>query len=126
MSEIKYDGGLTCSIDVLDLEKSLEFYEKVLEFELLYKLDDLKWCELKIKTDNVNIGLSQVEEVKKGGGATLVFGVENIDNARQHLEKKGVTFFGPTREIEGMVKLADFSDPDENRLTLYEDIQTKK
>ncbi len=56
----------------------------------------------------------------KGGGATLTFGVKDIDAAREQVEAKGVRFDGPTREIEGLVKLATFYDPDGNTLMFYE------
>ncbi len=44
----------------------------------------------------------------------------DIDVARKHLESHGVRFDGDTREIEGMVKLATFYDPDGNSFMLAE------
>ena len=38
---ISYDGGLTCSIGVTDLDRSLAFYQDVLGFRLLYRRDDI-------------------------------------------------------------------------------------
>jgi predicted enzyme related to lactoylglutathione lyase len=58
-------------------------------------------------------------------GATLTFGVTDIDVAHKQLEAKKVRFDGPTRTIEGMVKLAAFYDPDGNMLMLYHDLQKK-
>jgi hypothetical protein len=34
----------------------------VLGFKLLYRMDDIAWCELASNTPGVNVGLSQVEE----------------------------------------------------------------
>jgi len=43
---IDYDGGLTLSISVSDLDDAIAWYESILGFKLLYKLDDMGWCEL--------------------------------------------------------------------------------
>ena len=42
------------------------------------------------------------------------FGVNDIDAARAHLESLDTRFDGDTYEIDGMVKLATFYDPDGN------------
>ena len=122
-SSLGYDGGLTCALNVTDLEKSLAWYQGVLGFKLLYKMDEMGWCELATSVERVNVGLSQVEEAGGKGGATLTFGVTDIDAARKQLEGQDVRFDGPTQTIEGMVKLATFYDPDGNALMLFQDLQ---
>ena len=117
--ELGYVGGLTCSLGVKDMGKSIEWYEGILGFKLQYRLDDMGWCELDTPVKNVSVGLSQVEEVKQGKGATLVFGVSDIDSARAKLEEKGVRFDGDTMTIPDMVRLATFFDPDGNTFMLY-------
>ena len=92
-------------------------------FELRYRMDDIAWCELQTPVSRVNVGLSQVEEPKVGGGPTLTFGVENIDAARAALEAERVRFDGETREIPDMVKLATFFDPDGHTLMLYQELK---
>ena len=78
---IDYDGGLTCSCGVTDLDRSIAWYRDVLGFELLYKAEQIAWCELKTSVARVNIGLSEVEEAGGKGGATLTFGVADIEAA---------------------------------------------
>lgn len=124
-SPLGYDGGLTCALKVTDLEKSIRWYQDVLGFKLLYKLDDMGWCELATEVAKVNVGLSQVEKAGGEGGAVLTFGVKDIEVARGQLEAKDVRFDGPTQTIPEMVKLATFYDPDGNALMLYEDLQKK-
>ena len=119
---IGYNGGLTCAINVKDLGASIGWYQDVLGFKLLYRLEDMGWCELATGVDQVSIGLSQVEAPKTAGGATLTFGVDDIDRARQLVESKNARFDGETREIPGMVKLATFFDPDGNTLMFYQDL----
>jgi catechol 2,3-dioxygenase-like lactoylglutathione lyase family enzyme len=112
---IKYKGDLTCAMSVSDLNKSIAWFNDTLGFEVLYKLDDMGWCEMKTAVPQVTVGLSQVEKPEVKGGATLVFGVKDIDISRAALEKKSVRFDGPTQTIEGMVKLATFFDLDGNK-----------
>ena len=124
-SSLGYDGGLTCALSVTDLEKSIRWYEDVLGFTLLYKVDEMGWCELRTEVSGVNVGLSQVEKAGGAGGTTLTFGVKDIAGARKELEAKDVRFDGPTQTIPDMVKLATFYDPDGNTLMFYQDIQKK-
>ena len=120
---LNYDGGLTCSLNCTDLKRSIQWYQDTLGFKLLYQVDEMGWCELASAVTRVNIGLSQVEKAGGKGGATLTFGVKDIDQARKTLEGKKVRFDGATQTIEGMVRLATFFDPDDNALMLYQDLQ---
>jgi len=115
-----YDGGMTCSIGVADLSKAIDWYATHLGFELLYKMDDMGWCEMKTHITGVNIGLSQVEKIEPTGGTTLTFGVKDIAAARKKLEDAKIRFDGETMVIPDMVSLATFFDPDGNKLMLYE------
>jgi predicted enzyme related to lactoylglutathione lyase len=119
-SALGYTPGLTCALNVRDLNRGIAFYRDILGFKLLYQMDEMGWCELETEVPGVNVGLSQVEEAGGKGGATLTFGVSDIERARRQLEAKGVGFDGPTNVIEGMVKLATFYDPDGNALMLYQ------
>jgi len=116
---LPYIPGLTISMQCSDLERSINWYRDVMGFELLYKLDDLGWAELKTAIPRVNLGVSQVENVKVGG-PTPTFGVSDIASARSTLESQGVRFDGDTMVIPDMVKLATFFDPDDNALMIFE------
>ncbi len=122
-SPIGYDGGLTCSMQVTNLARSIKWYTDILGFKLLYKIDDMAWAEMGTEVNRVNLGLGQVEKITGRGNCKLTFGVKDIDAARKHRESKGVKFDGPTMVIEGMVKLATFFDPDENVSMFYQDLQ---
>lgn len=119
---IPYDGGLTAAIGVKDLAASMAWYQDVLGFKVLYKVDEIGWGELASPVPRVNVGLSQREKLVQGGGAVLTWGVRDIDAARKALESQKVRFDGPTQEIPGMVRLATFFDPDGNALMLYQDL----
>lgn len=120
-----FDGGLTCAMQCADMEKSIAWYKDLLGFELIYKLDEMKWCEVQSPIKGVAVGLSQVETPEVKGGATLTWGVTDIDAARATLESHDVRFDGDTITIPEMVKLATFFDPDGNKLMLYQDIAKK-
>ena len=124
-STLGYDGGLTASMGVKDLDAAITWYSDVLGFQLIYKMDEMAWAELKTETAGVNIGLSQVEELTPEGGATLTFGVKDIGAARSQLEGQGVRFDGDTMVIPDMVSLATFYDPDGNKMMLYQDLSSQ-
>ena len=124
-TDLGFDGGLTCAMESSDINRSIAWYRDVLGFSLLYKVDEMGWCELKSPVPGVNVGLSQVESPTVKGGATLTWGVKDIDAARSALESRDVRFDGDTTTIPGMVRVATFYDPDGNKLMFYQDIQEK-
>ena len=111
---LKIGSELTCSMGVSDLDASIAWYERVMQCALLYRADEIGWCELKTPMAGVNIGLSQIESVVQGGGATNVFEVADIDEAKAHLDAEGVRQDGDIQPIPGLVKLLTFYDPDGN------------
>jgi len=120
-----YDGGLTCSVPVSDMKKSIAWYRDVLGFELLYEMAEMGWCEMASPVAHVTVGLNQVETVNPKGGPTLVWGVADIDAARQKLEAQKVRFDGETMTIEGMVRLATFYDIDGHKIMLSQTLAKK-
>ena len=119
---IGYDGGLTCSMGVSDLDRSIAWYRDVLGFTLLYRVDAIAWCELSTSVARVNLGLGVREQAGGGGGATLTLGVVDIDAAKAELDGHDVRQDGPVRDIPGMVRLLTFYDPDDNALMFYQDL----
>lgn len=117
---INYDGGLTCSLGVTDLDRSIRWYRDMLGFELLYRSEDIAWCELKTAVAKVNVGLSERQEAGGPGGATLTFGVTDIEAAKADLDGKGVRQDGDIMDIPGLVRLLTFFDPDDNALMFYQ------
>jgi catechol 2,3-dioxygenase-like lactoylglutathione lyase family enzyme len=90
----EYDpGNLVISVGVSDFERSIAWYRAALEFEVVYRLDQYGWCELRTPYAGVKLGLGQTEEVKPGS-TTPTFGVKDIAASRRHLEAQGVRFDG--------------------------------
>ena len=115
MPGFSYNGTITLSTSVQDLDASITWFKDILGFEEVFKVSEAGWAEVSTPAEGVSIGLEQGDEATGSGGATPVFGVVDIDAARAELEAKGVAFEGATRELPGMVKLATFFDPDGNR-----------
>ena len=117
---INYDGGLTCSFGVTDLDRSIAWFREVLGFELLYRRDDIAWCELSTGVDKVNVGLSERRQAGGSGGSTLTFGVTDLEAAKAALDGNNVRQDGDIIEIDGLVRLLTFYDPDGNALMFYQ------
>lgn len=116
---IRYDGGLTVSLPVANLDEAIDWYQTNLDFELKYRMDDIGWCELTSPVENVTLGLSVVE-TPNPGGATPVFGVQDLQAAEASLKQKGVRLDGDIITIEGMVSLLTFYDQDDNSLMFFQ------
>lgn len=119
---IAYDGGLACALSVTNFDRSIDWYTRVLGMNLLYRMDEIAWCELETGVARVTVGLSQVESVPAGGGATLTFGVHDIEAAKAALDAAGVRQDGPIADVPGMVRYLTFFDPDGNALMFYQDM----
>lgn len=121
MSLISLDNTINIALSVKDRHASAAWYESMLGFEAIYHADDAGWSELKTNTIGVTIGLGE-HTMPVAGNCVPVFGVADLDTARQILEQANVKFDGETDVIEGMVKTATFYDPDGNALMLAQDL----
>jgi catechol 2,3-dioxygenase-like lactoylglutathione lyase family enzyme len=111
-----YDRIFTPWIYVRDLDKAAAWYSRVLGLEQEFRLPGNGWCELGTGIDRVAIGLHQAGHAVQGSGATLTFGVLDLDAERRRLEELAVRLDGPTTGIPGVIKMATFRDPDANPL----------
>ena len=116
MPDFSYNGTITLSSSVKDLDASIAWFRDILGFEEVFKVAEAGWAEVSSPAEGVSIGLAQTDAgVEGSGGSVPVFGVVDIEAARAELETKGVEFAGDIVELPGMVKLATFFDPDGNR-----------
>jgi len=121
MSLISLEETITIALSVKDRHTSAKWYEGMLGFQTVYHADEAGWSELQTKTAGVTIGLGEHTKPVPGN-CVPVFGVADLDTARQKLEQAKVKFDGETDVVEGMVKTATFYDPDGNALMLAEDL----
>lgn len=119
---LDYAPELTASMAVTDLDRSIAWYQEVLGFQLLYRAEEIGWCELTTHMPGVNVGLSENREVAQGGGATNVWSVSDIEAAKAHLDSHGVRQDGEIQTIPGLVRLLTFFDPDGNAMMLAQSL----
>ena len=121
MPLVSLENTITIAMSVSDRHKSAKWYEDMLGFETIYHADEAGWSELQTKTTGVTLGLG--EHTKPApGNCVPVFGIADLDSARQKLEAANVRFDGETDVVDGMVKSATFYDPDGNALMLAQDL----
>ncbi len=117
---LDFDGGLTLAMRSTDLARTIDWYQRVLGFTLLYRAEQMAWCELATAVGKVNVGFSESETVGADGGAIPTWGVTDIVAAKAALEALDVRTDGDIQHIPGMVKLLTFYDPDDNAMMFYE------
>ena len=120
---LDYVPEITASMGVTEIDRSIAWYQEVLGFSLLYKAEEIGWCELTTHMPGVNVGLSENREVVQGGGATNVWSVSDIEAAKAHLDMHGVKQDGAIQTIPGLVRLLTFFDPDGNAMMFAQSLQ---
>ena len=125
MGKIEWTGESTAALAVSDYAKGLAWYRDVLGLKVVFELETWGWAQLQSPVDGLLIGIGQSEEVKTGGGATLTFTVADIEAARAYLEGEGVRFDGEISQVEDMVRLTTFYDPDGNALMLAQQLNRR-
>ncbi len=108
------------NLPVARLKKSAKFYCEKLGFREVYRDDQLGWLELAQLDGPLRIGLAEVQDVEPGG-AVLVLEVTDIEAAKQALELEKIRV-SDVSLVEGVARLASFSDPDDHLLMLRESI----
>jgi predicted enzyme related to lactoylglutathione lyase len=109
---------------VTDLDRAKDFYGATLGLKKTFEMPG--WTEFSHAEDAVSVGLALAKDAPNpSGGATVVFRVPDVDQARKNLETKGVRFEGEVEEIPGAVRIATFRDPFENRLQLVQVLLSK-
>lgn len=121
MSLISPEKTITIALSVKDRHASAAWYARMLGFDVIYHADEAGWSEIQTNTNGVTIGMGEHTEPAPGN-CVPVFGIADLDAARQKLEAAEVRFDGETDVVEGMVKTATFYDPDGNALMLAEDL----
>lgn len=113
-------------ITVNDFKKAIQFYTEVVGLKLVEMHEEWGWAELEGHEGGARLGIAQHQPdgcphpVQPGQNAVLSFTVDNVDQARKDLEKKGATLIGPIEEVPGHVKMQLVRDVDGNYLNVVE------
>lgn len=121
--------SLSC-ITVSDIKKAKHLFVDLLGLDLKDDNEFVGWMELAGKDDKtarLGVGvyrekaMDHDEDLKPGQNGIISFEVDNIVEAKKHLEANNIKFCGEIMEIPdevGEVKLALFKDSDGNRFFL--------
>lgn len=120
---LEFAHEVTASYNVADLEAAIAWYGRVLGCTLLYKVEDIGWCEMSTHIPGVLIGLSEREDQPAGGNAINVWSVTDIVAAQDHLAQHQVRTDGDIMDVPGMVRLLTFYDPDGNAMMFAQALQ---
>ena len=107
---IGYGDELLIQIAVTDLDAACTFYSEVMGLQLEERVESLKWAKFLLPT-GARLGVGEQADAAGSGSTSINLSVRQLDAARATLEGRGIEFDGPTVEIPGVVRLADFVDP---------------
>jgi catechol 2,3-dioxygenase-like lactoylglutathione lyase family enzyme len=100
-----------------DMERAVTFYSDVLGLPVASRAGS-EWAEF--QAGPVRLALHGTEESSVPPSGTVVFNVDDLDEARWVLQQRGVVFDGHEAEVPGSARFATFHDPDGNPVQLIE------
>lgn len=111
------------AIPVRDVHASIAFYRDQLGMEFLFEVPGMGF----FNCDGIRLMLAESTEPERlPCGATLYYGVDQIQSVYETLSQSGVVFASPPRKIaeigEHDLWMAFFRDPDGNLLGLMSEI----
>lgn len=107
------------AVSTKDLPRAIEFYGQTLGLPMSVHFDERNYAEF----ETGNLTLSVIDAEKMGmehqvRGHEIALHVDDVSDARQTLESRGVAFRGDTLDT-GVCHMALFNDPDGNPLMLH-------
>lgn len=103
-----------------NLDKSVEFFTKVVGLKVREKNDMFGWAEL-IADDGAALGLAEMSDpLPPGSNAVITITVDDLEKAKAEMSEKGAKMHGDVVEVPGHVKMQLFTDPDNNHFQLVE------
>ncbi len=109
-------------LHVQDPIKMSEWYREILGVDMGFQTSDLHWQELELDTNRppTRFGLDHVEDTVSSVEKQKImisFGVKDIHQVIDNLEKKGIQFYGDPKIVDaGPTLFATTRDPEGNWL----------
>ena len=100
-----------------DMDAAVAFYTDVLGLSLVRR-EGNGWAEL--EAPPVRLALHGTDDAELPRSGTVVFRVDDLEEARWSLEQRGASFESQVGEVEGFARFATFRDPDGNPLQIIE------
>lgn len=102
---------------VSGMDRALAFYRDILELPVKFQDGD-KWTQFDIGGQALAIATPAPEQVGPGEGAAVVLEVDDLDEMRARLEKRGVAA-GATVDMGGHGRFFTVRDPDGNLVQFF-------
>lgn len=112
-----------CWIVVKDIKAAVKYYTEVVGLELAEMNEEYGWAELEGMEGGSRLGIAQEnaqDNMKAGQNAVMTFTVENLDQVKASMLKKGAKCEGDIVEVPGHVKMQTVVDADGNRFQICE------
>lgn len=110
-------------IVVKDLKQAVKFYTETAGLKLMELHENFGWAELQGHQGGARLGIAEAnnsEGMKAGQNAYVTLTVEDIEQAKESLAKKGAKLLGAIEEVPGHVKLQKGVDADGNHFQLVQ------
>ncbi|WP_036484548.1 VOC family protein [Myxosarcina sp. GI1] len=117
---------------VCDYQACLDFYQKILEFDLIYEGDTREEADLRLGNTMLNLikrqsmakiigSRSESLPVERQDNLALIFTTPNLEDTCSSLKEKGVSFeTQPMYRPDWGIKTIYLRDPDRNLIGIYE------
>jgi catechol 2,3-dioxygenase-like lactoylglutathione lyase family enzyme len=105
------------TVPVYDIERSINFYEK-LGLKLIV-VDLFHYARFECPEGDATFSLHQVDGTQNGSGIWLYFEVQHLDDYVQELLNKGIKFEELPIDKSWLWRESRLKDPDNNQIILY-------
>jgi catechol 2,3-dioxygenase-like lactoylglutathione lyase family enzyme len=105
------------TVPAVNVEKSIEFYEKLGLRLIVKSLPD--YARFECKQGDSTFSLHQVDKQQKTDGIWIYFEVQNLDDSVKTLINKGIVFDELPNDKNWLWREARLKDPDNNQLIIY-------
>ena len=105
------------TIPVLDVEKSIEFYQKLGLILIVHSHSE--YARFVCPKGNSTFSLHHVDRLPEGGGIWIYFEVENVDKKIKELQLKGIVIEEYPVDQSWLWREARLKDLDNNQIIIY-------
>jgi catechol 2,3-dioxygenase-like lactoylglutathione lyase family enzyme len=105
------------TVPVLDVEKAIEFYEKLGLRLIVRSLP--RYARFECPSGDATFSLHQTARLPGGDGISVYFECENLDAQVANLQGKGIGFLEMPNDKPWLWREAHLRDPDGNHIILF-------
>jgi predicted enzyme related to lactoylglutathione lyase len=113
-------------IVVDDLKAAVKFYTEVVGLQLMQSNEEFGWAELQGK-NGARLGIGKCHEMNPilaGQNAIVTFTVEDLDQTKAEMIRKGAVCIGDVQEVPGHVRMQLVKDLDGNQFQMVQKYHT--